>query len=315
MRTKDLFIHLLLSGGSAKYRSELETQSLPLTFVSDGHRLRNYRIYGADGGVGDLDGDKYIIPVTISGKNLYDSNTYPLQSGVVVYGHTGLTANNSAFASTDFIPCTDLQGQTLTLNKRPGGKNGGIAFYDSEQVYISGVINNNAEAGTPISFSVPDNAVFMRFSVPNNTDEIQIEKGASSTAYEPYHAPQTVTITLDEPLAGEQYIDFMRDGLPPITPFDGTNILTVDTTVQPSKVYLQGGIDMVVTVSLQTLQLAPRVSTLDIDDGLQLDVMPIDKPALQLNDISEAQLDVMPVEIPVQLNEISPTIGGDESAE
>ena len=307
----DFFLALLLSGGS-RNRTEIETQSLPLTFVSDGHRLRNYRIYGADGGVGDLDGDKYIIPVTLSGKNLYDATTYPLQGGVVVYGQNGSTANNSAFASSDFISCTDLQGQTLTLNKRPGGRNAGIAFYDSEQVYISGIINDNAEAGTPISFSVPDNAVFMRFSVPNNTDEIQIEKGASSTAYEPYHAPQTVTITLDTPLAGGQYIDFMRDSLPPITPFDGTNILTVGTTVQPSKVYLQGGIDTVVTVSLQTLQLAPRVSTLDIDDGLQLDVMPIDKPALQLNDISEAQLDVMPVDKPaLQLNDI----GGAESAE
>ena len=178
----------------------------------------------------------------------------------------------------------------MTLNKRPGGKKAGIAFYDGEQVYVDGIMNNNATAGTPISFTVPDNAIFMRFSVPNsNKDEIQLEKGASSTAYELYHAPQTITITLDEPIVGGQYIDFMRDGLPPITPFDGTNTLTVDTTVQPSKVYLQGGIDTVVTVSLQTLQLAPRVSTLDIDDGLQLDVMPIDKPALQLNDIGGAE--------------------------
>jgi hypothetical protein len=293
MRKNDFFTYLLFSGKSRQW-DVLESESLPVTFVSDGRRLKNYRIYGKFGGVGDLDGDKYLIPVTLSGKNLYDATTYPLQGGVVVYGQNGSTANNQSFASTDFIPCESLQGQTLTLNKRPGGKNAGIAFYDSEQVYISGVINNNAEAGTPISFSVPDNAVYMRFSVPNNTDEIQLEKGSSSTAYEPYHAPQTTVIELDEPLAGGQYIDFMRDGLPPITPFDGTNILTVDTTVQPSKVYLQGSIDTVANVSLQTLQLAPQVSMLDIDDGLQLDVMP--------------------VEIPVQLNEISPTIGGDESA-
>ena len=284
MRKKDFFTYFLFSG-KARQWDALESESLPVTFLSDGRRLKNYRIYGTFGGVGDLDGDKYIIPVTLSGKNLYDATTYPLQGGVVVYGQNGSTANNSAFASSDFISCTDLQGQTLTLNKRPGGRNAGIAFYDSEQVYISGIINDNAEAGTPISFSVPDNAVFMRFSVPNNTDEIQIEKGASSTAYELYHAPQTITITLDEPIVGGQYIDFMRDGLPPITPFDGTNILAFDATVQPSKVYLQGGIDMVVTVSLQTLQLAPRVSTLDIDDDRMLDITPIEKPTLQFNDL------------------------------
>ena len=49
--------------------SETESQTLPFTFKSNGRRLKNYRIYGASGGVGDLDSDtgKYIIPVTING--------------------------------------------------------------------------------------------------------------------------------------------------------------------------------------------------------------------------------------------------------
>ena len=101
--------------------------------------------------------------------------------------------------------------------------------------------------------------------------------------------------TEDVKLKDAEFVIINKDGQ--FALLDGTNTLTVDTTVQPSKVYLQGGIDTVVTVSLQTLQLAPRVSTLDIDDdrmldlndGLQLDVMPIDKPALQLNDIGGAE--------------------------
>ena len=58
---------LLASQNSTLNKKELEAQALPYTFTSNGHRIRNYRIYGAEDGVGDLDNDtgKYVIPVTI----------------------------------------------------------------------------------------------------------------------------------------------------------------------------------------------------------------------------------------------------------
>ena len=54
MRRNDFFKYILLNGNSQTY-SELEPDTFPFIFKADGKRLRNYRIYGAEGGVGDLD--------------------------------------------------------------------------------------------------------------------------------------------------------------------------------------------------------------------------------------------------------------------
>lgn len=68
MKMTDKLIYLLLAQNS-QTSSDIETQTLPFTFKSNGRRLKNYRIYGNTGGVGDLDSttNKYIIPVTING--------------------------------------------------------------------------------------------------------------------------------------------------------------------------------------------------------------------------------------------------------
>lgn len=68
MNMTNKLIYLLLAQNSGT-TSETETQTLPFTFKSNGRRLKNYRIYGNTGGVGDLDSttNKYIIPVTING--------------------------------------------------------------------------------------------------------------------------------------------------------------------------------------------------------------------------------------------------------
>ena len=84
MRKNDFFKYLLFNGGanSAK-RSELETQTLPYTFTSDSHTLRNYRIYGTSNGVGDLDSttNKYVIPVEINGTAVNILLDSPLDDG------------------------------------------------------------------------------------------------------------------------------------------------------------------------------------------------------------------------------------------
>ena len=50
-------------------------------------------------------------------------------------------------------------GKTVTLNKRPGGNNAGIAFYSSntEESFISGLTNNNTSPSQKWTFTVPEN--------------------------------------------------------------------------------------------------------------------------------------------------------------
>lgn len=68
MKMTDKLIYLLLAQNAGQ-SSDIETQTLPFTFKSNGRRLKNYQIYGNTGGVGDLGSDtnKYVIPVTING--------------------------------------------------------------------------------------------------------------------------------------------------------------------------------------------------------------------------------------------------------
>ena len=87
---KNLF-YLLLSANSHENKTALESESLPYLFKSNGHRLRNYRIYGAEGGVGDEVTDendnnygKYKIPVVIEGKNIMQATGTPLTKIPVV---------------------------------------------------------------------------------------------------------------------------------------------------------------------------------------------------------------------------------------
>lgn len=84
MRKNDFFRYLLLNGkANSARRSELETQTFPYTFTSDGYRLKNYRIYGTSDGVGDLDSttNKYIISVVINGSAVNISLDSPLSDG------------------------------------------------------------------------------------------------------------------------------------------------------------------------------------------------------------------------------------------
>ena len=129
---------------------------------------------------------------------------------------------------------------------------------------------------------------------------VQLEYGNQSTAYEPYVETQTVNIYLDEPIAEGEYIDFREQkqyfadetsenvSLPAIPTIDGTNIISVGTTVQPSKIWIQGNVS---EIPVQSLNFSPRsLQTLEFENNsLQPDVMPIEKPVLNLNDVSEIE--------------------------
>lgn len=159
-----------------------------------------------------------LIPITFpsNGKNLYDISSYPLTQGRILWADDGtVDSGYSQFASTlNYIPCENIAGKIVTLNKRPGGWYGGVAFYTDSAggySYISGVRNNNQTAGTPMTFAVPKNAKYMRFSVPANTTDIQIELGEESTAFEPYSSDNTFYGGYVDPVAGEIVAEWVSE--------------------------------------------------------------------------------------------------------
>lgn len=138
---------------------------------------------------GDFAGTLY---VTVCGKNLYDSKTYPFDTvGYVRWesGNINAPAGGSSYRCTSkFIPVAHLQNKTITIKNPPaetatgGATSAGLAFYDEDEGYISGTKYGK-------NITVPSDAVYMRFSVfADYVNEAQIELGGSSTEYEPYVA-------------------------------------------------------------------------------------------------------------------------------
>ena len=134
------------------------------------------------------------VEVSRYGKNLLDTTTYELTANYILAGggHTGSTGYK---AIIDFIPCSHLQGQTITLNhsvaeKSTTGNPRTFVFYTgaSASSVISGA---NTRDGT---YTVPATATHMRITVPNNynIEDLQIELGDKATTLEDYKEPMVV---------------------------------------------------------------------------------------------------------------------------
>lgn len=194
--TEELCLRLYFS--NMNIGDEIEYNDL---MVAYGNTPKEYEQYG-----------KYKIPLTIRSKNLYDSSTYPLIAGEWIAAGSGSIGSSEDLARTNFIPCVDLRGKEISLNHTKG-QNPGIAFYDANKEFISGVPNKQ---GNFITTIVPENASYLIFAVDANyINEIQLEYGNISTNYEPYIEPITTNIYLDEPLRKvndvSDYLDFANN--------------------------------------------------------------------------------------------------------
>ena len=300
---RDNFFKYILLDGSSQTYSELEPDTFPFIFKADGKRLKNYRIYGAEGGVGDLDSksEKYVIPVKIEGKNIAPVSGVPSTLRGVAWAYRADGAVTGTRTSVD-ENLSDFTYAQFTLSA------GSYVFtrFDSESANAGGstyqaniVIDGTSHWGTgvyPFTINAPATVkVVLRVYAAFDGTAIfkpMIRKATvADGTFEPYQEPKTHNILLSEPLAEDEYIDFREQKndsgdivlMPAVITINGTNVLSVDTTVQPAKIYLQGGIEEM-PVSLQMQSLQDFQNTMDFNDGeYSLDVMPIRNPNLQLN--------------------------------
>ena len=299
----DFFKYILLRASSTD-TAELESETLPYLFKSNGHRLRNYKIYGASGGVGDLDTEteKYIIPVVMQNKNVLQ-NTSPSRTfgnltatvqpdGTVILNGTSpstafIDINTNIFVESGMIfnGCPSggsantycLRATKLSTESYANQTGDDIVFTSSENYKISIRINANYTC---------DNLIFRPMIRYPNTDGVFVA----------YEEPAIKNISLDSPLDDGDYIDFREQKrfnsdntseivlMPALQSVDGTNIIAVETSVQPEKVYVQGNIEEIPATSLQTLSLNSRNAEIMNFDDVSLDVMPIEK-SVNLNEV------------------------------
>ena len=279
--------YLLLSKNAQANKKEIETTTLPFTFTADGKRLYNYRIYGNMGGVGDLDSttNKYIIPVTIDDSTTNISLPAPLMkinadSDYIEYRTQKITRKIfKVEANADNIRRTNDHAWYIVKN-HPTLKS--ASGNDTVNIYCN-MLSNGTTANTDVCFI--NNTGTIRFNTEN----------AYSTVSDLLEDFEGLYFWVIHATAGDY--EEQNVSIPPLFTAEGENSIDFSSTIKPSKVYLQGNIsvDEIQSASLQSLS-PQNLKTMDSNDEMSLDVMPIDSPNLKLNDISE-------------------TVGGEESAE
>ena len=212
----------------------------PISFQGIGENLLDYRIYGASGGVGDLITDstdenynKYKVPIVVSGKNLFNGEL--LQGYYTDSTMSTLASQNSNYKTIKIY----LKKGKYTLSSNI---NLLIVRFITSQVYQSNPAGSNLTK--TFTFEIEnDGYISLAFRNENNqtwdnSTNLQIEIGDTATTYEEYTSPTITTIYLDSPILENESIS-LSDTNTNIQTVRGTNILTVDTTVQPSKVYVK----------------------------------------------------------------------------
>lgn len=212
----------------------------PLTFVSNGKNLADYRIYGASGGVGDRT------------ENLFDKDSesvsgYIDNSGVLVPSPTDYPIStydyinvlpNTYYSYKAFSAANPSESTQKTIR---------VSYYKSDKTFYSRSFESN-NGLTKKTIRTPDSCFYIRLSIDDNLKNVVLWKGSSDVSvYEPYGykipivcAGTTTNIYLNEPLGENESVSMSDTGVS-IPTINGTNILTVDTEVQPSKMYIKYG--------------------------------------------------------------------------
>ena len=216
-------------------RSKKITGVPPLSFVSNGENLSDCKIYGASGGVGDRTVNLF--------DGSYTQDGYLNPDGNIIW--------NNEWGITDYIP---VDSDTVILSGYFKGLSPSIALYDSQK-NLKNASKYDIDPNAPTQYHekviTADGAAYCRFSVkfiePQYIDTLQLQTGSTATAYEPYGYKIPVTcggattnIYLNEPLAEGESISSRSAGVS-IPTINGTTILSVDTAVQPSHIYIKYG--------------------------------------------------------------------------
>ncbi|NFO32008.1 hypothetical protein FDB41_17420, partial [Clostridium botulinum] len=144
--------------------------------------------------VGESEGNK--ISILTKGKNLYNSEKYPLSQGWI--SQTTGYVNNADIEwlkTNDFIPILPNTKYNLKIDI-PSGNNPGYALYNKNEEFIVGGKNG--------IFTTPSNVSYLRFTInPSNKDNAMLLHGNETNLdYEPCKVDKTEILIPNEPLRG-----------------------------------------------------------------------------------------------------------------
>lgn len=230
-------------------RSKKITGVPPLSFVSNGENLADYRIHGASGGVGDRTANLYNESAAV------DTDYFIKSDGSSAIGGLG---DRFLQARIDVTPSTYYVFSWL--NVFLGSENNSayirIAEYTANNRFIMRTLCNCSEQTiNAILFYTGNNTTYIDVRIDSETSSrgqhlsgIMIVSGNTLlNHYEPYGykipvvcGGTTTNIYLDEPLEESESISMSDTGVS-IPTINGSNTLSIGTTVQPSHIYIKYG--------------------------------------------------------------------------
>lgn len=208
-----------------------------LTMLNEGLTELPYEPYG------------YKVPVVINGKNLLNTklSTTQLGAGITFQKNNDGTVVVNGTPSSNFsllaFPVY-LTAGSYVLSGCPESQDSTKLRCDLRNSQYGTVGGFDIGNGVRISVNSPGNYFFgIRVGAGYNCNNLKFYPMIRLTTieddtYEPYHEPTTTNIYLDEPIGENESIS-LSDTNTNIPTIRGTNVLTVDTTVQPSKVLIR----------------------------------------------------------------------------
>ena len=170
----------------------------------------------------------YKVPVVISGKNLFDE----IYTNIVIgwdVKYKSIFVGEGTFTLSTTCPKQD-DGNATNLFFLSGNVSTGA------NSATNGVYNNHPVTVTSLNGYVTIGYRAQSYDPRNYTT--MLNEGTTALPYEPFTEPTTTNIYLDEPINENESIS-LSDTNVDISTIEGKNELTIDTTVQPSNVYVQ----------------------------------------------------------------------------
>lgn len=152
----------------------------------------------------DNAGKSGALTVWITGRNLYDYTKSALAKRVnISNGNLDDIANEQT--ASDFIRVKPNTAYTLNFSYLSGAAYG-MAFYDGNKSYLSGIKQSAGESNsvTPFVFTTPDKCAYLRFTTSPGALEIEkvmLWEGDGVVPFEPYTC-QALTVTTPVELRG-----------------------------------------------------------------------------------------------------------------
>jgi len=131
------------------------------------------------------------------GKNLIDTNSATQGKDINSSGEI-VNASDTHYV-TDYIPV--IETKTLHQNRIGNWAAIGNAFYDKNKNFLS-FISGEYLISHNLNFTVPENAKYVRCTITDPINTMQLEYGTSETSYTAYKQSNSLTLPLPEDIYG-----------------------------------------------------------------------------------------------------------------